>query len=388
MAVSVGNRPSRVRSALAAVLTVLVLVPTGFLFMRLWQDIEAQRDSTKLEQQGVEYLTSLAPLVSALAEAQSTALQGVSAAPNSLTAAVAGVASTDQRLGDTLGTHERWTGLREKIGKLPGVKGDSAQIFQAHVEVTDLVLALYRSVIDKSQLGRDRDNDISHLQAALGVDLPGTVVQVSRMGDLSLMVADIKGNAQERAQAEATIIPQFGAAVQTVNADVANLTDNLQGAVDDTRSGTLSGNLVATVDSFRRGVESFVRGASPGGTAAPNPAAMATAQSQLQTSLGGLAGVLVREMNGLLEDRLDRLDARRIETLVAFGLAVLLALAAIIAQLTGRRGRPVLPTDADLDRDMSVPHGGPGLAGNRQYDHPPYGDDVYPTRRERSGALR
>ena len=393
MAVSVGSRPSRLRSAIAALLTILILVPAGFLFMRVWQDIEDEQDITRLEQQGVDYLTSLAPLVSALAEAQSSALQGVSAAPPSLTTAVDRVAAADQQLGESLQTRERWNGLREKIGALPGITGNKLLVFQAHVQITELALALYRAVLDNSQLTRDPDNDLSHLQTALGIDLPGTVVQVSRMGDLSLMAANISGTPAERQQAQAAIIPQFGAAVQAVNASVGNLTDDLQAAVDDTASATLSGNLVTTVDSFRRGVESFIRGASPGGTAPPNAAAMATAQSQLQTSLSSLSGVLVREMNGLLDDRQDSLDKRRIETLVMGGVLVLLVLAAIIVPMTGRR-RVDPPPPAESGRDMAVAHDqypeqrGPGPYGNSQHDPRPYGDEVYPTRRERSGALR
>ena len=388
MAVSVDNRPSRLRAGLAAVLTILILVPAGILFLRVWQQNEDDRDSAKREQHGVEYLTKLSPLVSALAEAQSSALQGVSAPPAALTAAVAQVSAVDQNLGVELGTRERWTGLRDKIGRLPAVAGNTIQIFQAHVEVTDLALALYNSVLDNSELARDPDNDVSHLQEALGVDLPGTVVHVSRMGDLSLMLANIRGNATQRAQAQAILAPQFGAEVQAVNTSVSRLTDNLQAAVDDTRSPTLSGSLVTTVDGFRRGVEAFIRGASPGGTAAPNPAAMATAQSQLQTSLSSLSGVLVRETNGLLTDRLDDLDSKRLQNLVLAGVALLLVLAAVIVPLTGRRRSAEQPPNGpDNPNGMSV--GGPDNYGNSQFDPmPAYGDEVHPTRRERSGALR
>ena len=387
MAVSMDNRPSRLRSALAAILSVSILLPAGLLFARVWQDVNDERDATVLEQQGVEYLTSLSPLVSALTEAQSSALQGVSAAPGSLTAAVSRVSSVDQRLGETLGTRERWTGLRDKIGALPSVAGNPLQIFQAHVEVTDLALALYSTVRINSHLNRDPDNDVSNLQQALGVDLPGTVVHVSRMGDLSLMVAGISGSQEQRTQQQAILVPQFGAEVQAVNASVVNLTDNLQAAVDDTESGTLSGSLVTTVDSFRRGVESFVRGASPGGNTPPDPSAMATAQSQLQTSLSSLAGVLVREMSSLLADRLDELDNRRLEAVIAAVVAVLLALAAVVVQLTGRRRRtgPAGPggPGAPMSRGDTDPY------GNRSFDPvPPYGAEADPTRRERSGALR
>lgn len=385
MAVPVDNRPSRLRSALAALLTVSILLPAGVLFARVWQDVEKDRDNTVLAQQGVEYLTSLSPLISALTEAQSSALQGVSAAPTSLTAAVTRVTSVDQRLGETLGTRERWTGLRDKIGALPSVAGSPIEIFQAHVEVTDLALALYTTVRINSHLNRDPANDVSSLQQALGVDLPSTVVHVSRMGDLSIMVAGIDGDAQQRAQQQAILVPLFGAEMQAVNTSVANLTDNLQAAVDDTESGTLSGSLVTTVDSFRRGVESFVRGASPGRNAPPDAAAMATAQSQLQTSLSSLAGVLVRETNGLLADRKDTLDHRRLETIVAGAVVVLLVLLAALLPLFGRRAATV-PRAAGGAPARSG--GAPDGYGQSSYDPVPYGAESDPMRRERSGVLR
>ncbi|MCA2215767.1 hypothetical protein [Jidongwangia harbinensis] len=389
MAVSMDNRPSRLRSALAAILSVSILLPAGLLFARVWQDVNDDRDSTAREQLGVAYLTSLSPLVSSLSEAQSSALRGITTAPGSLTAAVSRVTATDQRLGETLGTRERWTGLRDKIGALPSVAGSPLEIFQAHVEVTELTLALYTTVRINSGLNRDPDNDVSNLQQALGVDLPATVVHVSRMGDLSLMVAGIAGTAEQRAQQQAVLVPQFGAEVQAVNAAVANLTDNLQAAVDDTESGTLSGSLVTTVDSFRRGVESFVRGASPGANAPPDSAAMATAQSQLQTSLGSLAGVLVREMTSLLTERRDRLDNRRLESLIAAGVAVLLALTAVGVMLTGRRRRTGPPAPAATGPHGAMPPGPDGPNRNGSFGPvPPYGTEPDPTRRERSGALR
>ena len=389
MAVSVDNRPSRLRAVLAGVLTILILVPAGLLFLRVWQQNEDERDSTARERQGIEYLTSLSPLVSALTEAQSSALQNAGSPPASLTAAVERMAATDQRLGETLGTRQRWTGLREKIGALPTAGAPAPQVFQAHVEVTDLALALHRSVLDNSELGRDPDNDVSHLQEALGIDLPATVVQVSRMGDLSLMLANLTGSAAQRTQAQAILAPQFGAAVQATNTSVARLTDNLQAAVDGTESTTLSGSLVTTVDGFRRGVETFIRGAGSAGTATPSAETLATAQSQLQTSLSSLAGVLVRETSSLLDDRLDRLDNRRIESLALAAAAVLLAIAAAALTTTAARHRAE-ESAADAGR-------GPGVAGRGADDGfghhpfdpvPSYGDEANPTRRERSGALR
>jgi hypothetical protein len=374
MPISVDNRLSPSRSLVAAVLTILILVPAGYLFYRVWQANDEDRDNSRLEQQGVEYLTTLTPLVSALTEAQSSALQNVSAAPAALSAAVAGVTAVDRRLGDALGTHDRWSGLRDRMDQLRTVSGNPVNVFQAYVEATNLTLGLYETVRNNSTLIRDPDNDLSNLQQAVAVDLPNAVIQVGRMGDLSLLVAKAPPDQQ------AVLGPQFGAAVQSVPASVNALTDDLQAAVDDTTSPTLSGSLVTTVDSFRRGVESFTRGANPG---RPNAATMATAQSQLQSSLSSLAGTLVREMNGLLQHRLDRLTTERGKALAAAGAAVLLALAAVAVWLTARRRYSMPPPSNEATRNLADLRP-PGYAN---LIDPPYGG-ADPTRRERSGALR
>ncbi|BCJ53537.1 hypothetical protein Asp14428_50120 [Actinoplanes sp. NBRC 14428] len=364
---------------LATVLTVLILVPAGILFARVWGDVSDREDSTRLEQQGVEYLTALGPLVSALAEAQSSALSGVSTPPASLTAAVAGVAAVDDRVGADLRTQERWNGLKQRIDQLPKATGGAAAVFQAHVEVTDLAMALYEAVRNNSELVRDPDNDVSHLQQAVAVDLPTAVVQMSRMADLSQLVA--KANATQQAQ----LGPQFGAAVLAVNTSVNSLTDNLQAAVDDTNSPTLSGNLVSGLDAFRRGVELLTRGANPNG--APSAATIATAQTRLQVSLGNLSGITMREMSRLLDDRLDSLGYRTLEALAAAAAVVLLAAASIVMPLTGRRRAGASPPSSRVPgedtRDMTVRPAGADYDGSV----PAYAEAT-PTRRERSGALR
>ena len=157
------SRRTRLRSALAVILTVLVLVPTAVLFSRVWSENSDLRAGTELEQQGVEYITALSPLVSALVEQQSSALQGVNEPPKSLAPALARVSAVDARLGDSLKTKARWTTLQQKIAKLPKTAGGPLPVFQAHVEVTDLVLALYSTIRRNSHLSRDPDNDLSNL---------------------------------------------------------------------------------------------------------------------------------------------------------------------------------------------------------------------------------
>ena len=376
------SRRTRLRSALAVILTVLVLVPSAVLFGRVWQENSRQTTQTDLEKKGVEYITALTPLVSALAEAQSSAIQGVTSPPDSLTAAVSKVAAADAKLGDDLKTKERWTDLNAKIAKLPKVTGGPLAVLQAHIEVSDLTLALYGAVRRNSELNRDPASDMNNLQQAVAIDMPKTISLISRAGDF----ANIAQAAS--ATTRGTIAVQFGEELAAAQDAVNALTEDLQAAVDDTTSPTLSGALVTTLDSFRRGVESMTRGANQGGV--PNIATMSTAQSALQTALSALAADTLKEMAKLLETRSDSLSYRRTEAVVMGLLAIVLVLAALIWPAIGRRresqtvGRPIGESTRDLP---SANYPAPGGYGG-QYDVGPAYGDIDPTRRERSGALR
>lgn len=377
------SRRSRLRPALAVIMTVLVLVPTAVLFGRVWQDNSDRHASTAQEQKGVEYLTALAPLINSLVEYQSSALQGVAAQPDSLKAAIAKVTDVDARLGDDLKTKDRWAGIKDKIGKLPKPNAGTLVVFQAHAEVVDLVVALYDAVRRNSELNRDPDNDLSNLQEAVAVDMPTAVQVTNTMGDLASITANTP------AQGRAAMAVQFGESVLQVQAVVGLLTDNLQAAVEDTNSQTLSGSLVSTLDQFRRAIESMNRGANLGGE--PNVATISTAQSSLQTALTALAGVTLREMGKLLDDRMSTLNYRRSEAIVLGLLAIVLVLGALIWPATARRretpAAPPAPPTGDTTRDI-VSAGRPGGYGPGPYDQVPAYGEVNPTRRERSGALR
>ncbi|WP_307872746.1 hypothetical protein [Paractinoplanes ovalisporus] len=357
------------------------------LFARVWTDNSDKRDSTDMEKKGVEFITALTPLVSALAESQSTAVQGVSEPPQSLAAAVAGVTAADAKLGDELRTKERWADLKDKIGKLSKVTGPVASL-NAHVEVTDLTLALYSAVRTNAELNRDPDGDVSNLQQAVAIDMPVTIVRVNRMGDYAGLIQNPALPAASRTQVQG----QFAHEVLAVQDSVKQLTDDLQKAVDNTQSATLSSSLVSSLDSFRRGVESMVRGADPVG-GEPSVATMTTAQSTLQGALSNLAGVTLREMDRLLDDRLDSLNYRRVEAVIMGALALLFVAGALIWPAFSRR-REAEPAPAperpigESTRDVALNQPPGGYGGPGSYNQAPGYGEFDPTRRERSGAVR
>jgi hypothetical protein len=388
MSVSVNSRRSRLRSALAVVLTVLVVLPTAVLFLRVLNENTTQRDETELKQKGVEYLAELAPLISALAESQSSALQGVTAEPAALTAAVARVQGVDENLGEELDTTSRWSGLKEKIGRLPGISGTAEQVYEAHVEVSDLALELYGEIRENSRLNQDQQSDIWYLQETVTVNMPEAVTHVSRMADLANMVAAAK----ERQRGELSVL--FGAEIMAVEETVSELTDNLQAAAEDTESSTLASNTVNNLDQFRQGVENANRGAHLGST--PDVSVLVTAQSSLTNALKALSTVLLKEMSTLLDERLDELSYRRAEAWVMLSVSIVL----LIGAAFWTRGRAVraghdsglTSRDVSVLGDSSNSAPAPGGYGNSPYDPAPgYGDNPNygsGAGRERSGALR
>ncbi|WP_232344142.1 MULTISPECIES: hypothetical protein [Actinoplanes] len=371
-------------------LTALVLLPAAGLFLRVLQENSKQRDNTQLELDGVEYLSAMSSLITALAESQSSSLQGVATEPASVTAAVSRVQGVDERYGDDLGTKTRWADLKDKIAKLPKVTGTSEAIIQKHIEAADLTLALYDTVRENSTLNRDPESDIWFLQQAAAFDMPTAVTAVSRMADRASMTAGAKTKAQQQ-----TLITLLGYQSQKVQESTDTLTDNLQAAAADTSSDTLSGNLVSNLDSFRRGIEAANRGAPIG--AKPNASTLVTAQSTLQTALSALSGVVLKEISSLLEDRMDSLTYKRIEAFGLFGVAIaLIVVGAFWTRTRGREAQNSLNI-GEPTRDVSVQsagnngnQGGNPYGGGNPYDSaPPYGETPnYGGGRERSGALR
>jgi hypothetical protein len=377
MSGTVEDRRGRVRSALAAIVVVALLVPTGLLFAQLRQATADDLDRTRGERRAIEYLTRLTPLLTATTDAQSSALQGRGSASPALEQAVAGVSEADQRLGAELGTRERWANLRRGIaGLTSGAAGNPVETLQAHIETTDLLLALYDAVRDNSALVRDPDSDVSHLQQAVAADLPQAIVYGTRAADLALVVPNTTGVARTQLGA--------GLAAATAGAEAAvnQLTDNLQQAVDDTDSRTLSSNLLGVLDRFRRGVEALVQATgAPGG---PNPAALTAARGDLTQGLDALSATILTETDALLKTRADELrEDEWVQRGIAAGAALLALIGLLVLFVRRRRRRPAA---------ASRGRGGAAFAGRPEELRPDllaaYAAEGDPTRRERSGALR
>ncbi|MDQ7907216.1 hypothetical protein RB614_22130 [Phytohabitans sp. ZYX-F-186] len=340
-------------------LAFALLIPVGVLFGQAWQGQSDRLSFAAKERHGIEYLTTLGQVTTAVTDAQSAAVAGRPADRAAVTRAVDAATEVDDRLGEELRTSERWSGLRVKIEALSSVPGgDRARIYDAYGEVTDLLLALYGKVRENSQLIRDPEADTYFLQDGAAEELPESVVAAGRFADLVVIAAGRP--AAERTAAIADLVSARGAVLDPA----ADLADGLQSAVDSTESRTLGGNLLSRLDRFRRSMDGLASSAGTLDGRSPLPTAdrLNPARIEVQAAASELSNSILAELDVLIADRRSSIRTERAVSLVAFAVAVLgCAVPSVLAlRKRRRRRRPfggphrtVLPRAAGPEQNQS-----------------------------------
>jgi hypothetical protein len=321
----------------ASLLALAVLLPAAVLFGQAWQGQSDRISFAERERHGIEYLTTLGQVATALTDAQSAAVAGRAVDGTALARAMDATSTVDDRLGDELRTRERWSGLRVKIEALPAAaSGDPAARYAAYAEATDLLLALYGKVRENSQLIRDPDGDTYFLQDGAAEELPEAVVAAGQFTDLVVIAAGLPANQRAAAAGEVT------AARQGVLDPAGDLADDLQSAVDSTQSRTMGGNLLSRLDRFQRAMDTLA--ASGDTTQTVDANRLAGTRTEVQAAASDLSTAILAELDVLIEQRIDGLWTQRWLSLGALLLAVLLAVATPALVLRRRRqqfDRPV-----------------------------------------------
>lgn len=393
-AARVNRRPYAPAIVLPMLLTVALLIPMGVLFGQVWRDVDGDRSFAARERDGIGYLRALVPVATALADAQSAAVTGRPVPREVLTRAVRETAAVDARLGSELRTQERWASLRAKIEALPDRSlAGPADALTAYREATDLVLALFDKVRDRSGLVRDPDADSNQLQQAAARDLPNALVAAGRLADaVTLAPARPAGE-------RLTTVADLTAARLAALAPATDVVTALQSAVDSTQSTELGGDLLAKFDRYQQAVAALAltsapqtaaagpkpaaaaggtntpdtkpsaaggtntpgtkpsaagsgtntpgpadpaaagNGARTAGPATPDPAKVGVARVDAQAAATELSTIILTELDTLIRTRADRLDNQRWLALGAAAVAVLIALAALARTITAVRRR-------------------------------------------------
>lgn len=336
MSAATPNVPAGV-SLLRPLLVFALLVPAGVLFGQAWQGQSDRLAFAARERHGIEYLTTLGQVTTALTDAQSAAVAGRQVDRAAITRAVDAASAVDDRLGEELRTSERWSGLRVKIEALSSVPADDkARVYAAYGEVTDLLLALYGKVRENSQLIRDPEADTYFLQDGAAEELPESVVAAGRFADLVVL-------AGARPEAERTAaIAELNAARSGVLDPAVDLAEGLQSAVDSTQSRTLGANLLSRLDRFRRSMDGLASSAGTLDGRSPLPTAdrLNPARIEVQAAASELSAAILAELDVLIADRQAGVRTERAVSLAALVVAVLgCALPTVLALVARRRRR-------------------------------------------------
>jgi hypothetical protein len=317
-------------------LALAILIPLGVLFLRHNGDLGEGRSMATQERHGIEYLLALSQLTIALTEAQSAAISGAPASREGLDGALADVADVDDRLGEELRVHERWSQLRDTIELAASTDhADGRAAYTAYAEATSLLLGLYDRLRETTGLIRDPDQDANHLQDAAGGSLPETVVAAGRLVDLVGLAA----GAPAGQQAANTV--EISAAVTAVTAHADDLVTGIQAMLDSTHSSSLSSSVLGQYDRFLRAKDGLLLAVPPeGNLQAVDFELLGFIGAELPAAADDLFTALLTELDTMVETRLSELTRDRWTAIASLCAGLLLALGVVAVSLAGGTRQP------------------------------------------------
>jgi hypothetical protein len=343
------------RRVLAALLAVAILIPLGVLFLRHNGDLGEGRSMATQERHGIEYLLALSQLTIALTDAQSAAVSGEPVSREVLDAALADVADVNDRFGEELRVHERWSQLRDTIELAAGTDhADGRAAYTAYAEATGLLLGLHDRLRETTGLVRDPDQDAYHLQDAAGGRLPETIVAAGRLVDLVTLAAG------EPASQQAANTMEISAAVTAVTGHADDLVTGIQAMLDSTRSSSLSSSILGQYDRFLRAKDGLLLAVPPeGNVQAVDFELLGFISAELPAATDDLFTALLTELDTLVETRLSELTRDRWTAIALLCAGLLLALGVVGVSLA--RGTRPTTTRHRRPSELTAGSGGDGL---------------------------
>jgi hypothetical protein len=312
---------------LAAIIGVaaMLVIPFGYTFAQFWAETGEHLEFTREERVGVEYLRPLTRLVSVLSDAQSAAVRGEQPNSGTLQGALTSVANADRKLGEQLGTRERWVALSQRLNQLGERKVSGREAYNSYSESIDLTLALVSKVGDTSKLILDPELDAYYLMDTTLLRLPSLIVDSGRMVDL----ARVGGG---------TAPTQVFAARDRVASTSTAIDTGLKKSFDVTESSTLGPALLGHVDRLRT-VSTEI---APTTSLLELPVSLsdagkvADARERLRDAAIQLDDATLTELDALLDEREGQFNQERTGVVVAVLLALLIGGAVLWSRLPDR----------------------------------------------------
>ena len=176
------GRSQRHRVVINALLVVLlVLLPLGYVFQRLWVSIEDGAQFHAAENEGVAWVRPLTRLLATLVDAQVTATAGATVDIPAVRAAVGEVSRVEQDHGDPLNIRNRWGPMPDQIDAVIARQMSGPNALTAYAVPIEMTQSLLGTISDASTLVRDPGIDAHYLIETTVVDVPDVIVNAGRL---------------------------------------------------------------------------------------------------------------------------------------------------------------------------------------------------------------
>ncbi|HET9657542.1 MAG TPA: hypothetical protein VFP72_19480 [Kineosporiaceae bacterium] len=301
-----GSRsPDQVRShgvrRLAGILFVVgLLVPYVVAVALFWNDSGSQLGATAGEREGVTYLRPLVQLLAVTADQQSLDVAGTPGDGEALRAAIRELDVVDAQFGDSLGTRDRWSALRQRLGGLSAVPPSPESAYQAFGQAVDLLTALIGTVGDRSGLILDPDLPSYYLMDATVIRVPDVLVSAGRLSDLAHPSALSVPSAPEVA-AESELMRRAAALLDT----------GMRKSFAATRTRNLSAALVSSLDGFGDAVTAMAPPSPVPGGITDTGGRLAADRQRVRTAALQLESAALTQLDALLDVRERQLSGQR-----------------------------------------------------------------------------
>ncbi len=302
------------------VMLVALLLPTGYVLLRMWQTSEDNAGAAMLERTGVSYLQPLTKLLSSVIDAQSAAARGQIVDTDAVRAATEEVTRVDRTAGDELLARQRWAPLPEQIESAMSKALYGTDALNAYAVPIGLTQTLLAHVGATSGALRDTDLVAYSLVDGAVFLLPEAMVNASRI------VALVRSGA---VQTSAIAI-----AHDRITRSVTDLVNGLQ-------LGASAGGLaqLTRVDNFTAAVLAMTKASTKPDMSAAALVELDAAEARLQSAALTLAAGLLTELDSRLELRTRVLSEEHLRINVATSVATLAAagLLGVCLAAVGRR---------------------------------------------------
>jgi hypothetical protein len=330
MATSTGRRTARL--VLLAICGLAIVALVGAIVRQSAQSNSTATELVRTEGEGATALHPMLALVGDLVEAQSAAVRGASMsdAETAINKAIDQITGIDPEYGVKLQTGPAITDLANQIHAVLADKPTGRPAYEAFSGLVTLAVNLMRQTADTSHLIHDPEVDSYFVMDAAVTRLPDALVYSGRAADL---VALGGGRQLDSTDEISAAVGRF-----YVSNSASQVSSGLNQSIDFTSNSALGGNIADRLDQFMAAAAVFAPPTMITDLSTPvsDPATFAANARKVYATALSLAHFLITQLQNLLGQREEGLEAQWRFTATTAGAAGLIGLVMVWLLALGR----------------------------------------------------